>query len=147
MMKALFIDRDGTINYDCPYCKDPKDLKIYDDAVELMKEYQKKGYLIIIITNQSGINRGYFSDSEFHIFNDAVVKALADRGITVRATYYCPHRPDEGCECRKPKPGLVLRAVKDFGIDLRDSLVAGDRQERDGALAENLGIPFILFKR
>ena len=146
-MKALFIDRDGTINYDCPYCKDPKDLRIYDDAVKLMKEYQNKGYLIVIITNQSGINRGYFSDSEFHAFNDAVIKALAERGVTVNATYYCPHRPDEGCECRKPKPGLVLRAVEELGIDLADSIIAGDRQDRDGDLARNLGIPFIHFKR
>lgn len=112
-----------------------------------MKEYQEKGYLIVIITNQSGINRGYFSDYQFHIFNDAVIKALAERGVTVNATYYCPHRPDEGCECRKPRPGLIIRAVKDLGIDLHDSLIAGDRQDIDGALAESLGIPFILFRR
>ncbi|MCL5803853.1 MAG: HAD-IIIA family hydrolase, partial [Candidatus Thermoplasmatota archaeon] len=65
----------------------------------------------------------------------------------VNATYYCPHRPDEGCECRKPKPGLVLRAVEELGIDLADSIIAGDRQDRDGDLARNLGIPFIHFKR
>ena len=112
-----------------------------------MKEYQDKGYLIVIITNQSGINRGYFSDSEFHTFNDAVIKALAERGVTVNSTYYCPHRPDEECECRKPKTGLVLKAVKELKIDLSDSLIAGDRQDRDGELAKNLGIPFILFKR
>ena len=129
------------------YCKDPKDLRIYDDAVKFMKEYQDKGYLIVIITNQSGINRGYFSESEFRVFNDAVVNALAERGVTVNATYYCPHRPDEGCECRKPKTGLVLKAVKELKIDLSDSLIAGDRQDRDGELAKNLGIPFILFKR
>ena len=146
-MKALFIDRDGTINYDCPYCKDPKDLKIYDDAVKLMKDYQDKGYLIVIITNQSGINRGYFSDSMFHVFNNAVIESLAEKGITIKATYYCPHRPDEGCECRKPKPGLVLKAVKDLGIDLHESVIAGDRQDIDGVLAQNLGMPFILFRR
>ena len=68
--KALFIDRDGTINRDCPYCHDLKELYVYDDAVQVMKEYEEKGYLIIIVTNQSGINRGYFTENEFHLFHN-----------------------------------------------------------------------------
>ena len=68
--KALFIDRDGTINKDCPYCHNISDLVLYEDAIKIMNEYQEKGYIIIIITNQSGIGRGYFTEKEFHVFND-----------------------------------------------------------------------------
>jgi histidinol-phosphate phosphatase family protein len=105
--RALFIDRDGTINKDCPYCHDIKDLYIYDDAVEIMKEYKNKVYLVIIITNQSGINRGYFTDQEFRVFHNELLRRLKERGVEVDKTYFCPHRPDENCRCRKPKLGMI----------------------------------------
>jgi len=144
---ALFIDRDGTINRDCPYCRDPSQLYIYEDAVELIREYNKKGYLVVIVTNQSGIGRGYFSESELKAFNDALLNELRLRGARVDALYYCPHTPDDRCGCRKPNTALVERAVKELDIDLSRSVVAGDREDIDGELARRLGIPFIHLNR
>ena len=145
--KALFIDRDGTINKDCPYCHDPNNLIIYDDAVEIMKDYRDRGYLIIIITNQSGINRGYFTDEEFHVFHNELLKQLEERGVVIDKTYYCPHRPDENCECRKPKLGMNKKAMEDFDIDLENSIIVGDRDDMEGRMGRQLGIEYKILKR
>ena len=144
---ALFIDRDGTINRDCPYCHDIKDLYIYEDAVEIMKEYKNKGYLIIIITNQSGINRGYFTDQEFHAFHNELLKRLKERGVEVDKTFYCPHRPDENCRCRKPKLGMIEKAMEEFDIDLKSSIIIGDRDDMEGEMGRLLGIKYRILKR
>jgi len=146
MNKALFIDRDGTINHDCPYCKDPKDLRIYDDAVDIIKDFRKRGFLIVIVTNQSGINRGYFSEAEFEKFNSALLKELEREGAKVDAVYHCPHRPDEGCLCRKPGTGLLLQAARDLDIDLNSSFVVGDRDDVDGEMARRLGMKYMIIK-
>jgi histidinol-phosphate phosphatase family protein len=146
MNKALFIDRDGTINHDCPYCRDPKDLRIYDDAVNIIKDFRKRGFLIVIVTNQSGINRGYFSEAEFEKFNSALLKELERAGAKVDAVYHCPHRPDEGCLCRKPGTGLLLQAARDLDIDLNSSFVVGDRDDVDGEMARRLGMKYMIIK-
>ncbi len=146
MNKALFIDRDGTINHDCPYCKDPKDLRIYDDAVDIIKDFRKRGFLIVIVTNQSGINRGYFSEAEFEKFNSALLNELERAGAKVDAVYHCPHRPDEGCLCRKPGTGLLLQAARDLDIDLNSSFVVGDRDDVDGEMARRLGMKYMIIK-
>lgn len=145
--RALFVDRDGTINRDCPYCHDPKDLWIYEDAVRIMRNYQLDGYAIVMITNQSGINRGYFSESEMTAFNRALLLELEARGVSVNAIYFCPHRPDENCDCRKPKTGLVTRACLEMGIDLKASHVLGDRDDIDGEMARRLGIACTILRR
>jgi D-glycero-D-manno-heptose 1,7-bisphosphate phosphatase len=146
MRKALFIDRDGTINHDCPYCRNPKDLIIYDDAVDIIKNFRKNGYLIVIVTNQSGINRGYFSESEYETFNSVLLEELARRGATVDAVYHCPHTPNEGCLCRKPGTGLVLQAARELNIDLGSSFVVGDRDDVDGEMARRLGMKYMIVK-
>ena len=146
MNKALFIDRDGTINHDCPYCRDPNDLRIYDDAVDIIKDFRKRGFLIVIVTNQSGINRGYFSEAEFEKFNSALLNELERAGAKVDAVYHCPHRPDEGCLCRKPGTGLLLQAVRDLDIDLNSSFVVGDRDDVDGEMARRLGMKYMIIK-
>jgi D-glycero-D-manno-heptose 1,7-bisphosphate phosphatase len=145
--RALFIDRDGTINKDCPYCHDIKDLYIYDDAVEIMKEYKNKGYLIIIITNQSGINRGYFTDQEFHVFHNELLRILKERGVEVDKTYYCPHRPDENCRCRKPKLGMIDKAMEEFDIDIKSSIIIGDRDDMEGEMGRRIGIDYRILER
>ena len=145
--RALFIDRDGTINKDCPYCHDKKDLIIYDDAVEIMKDSRNREYLNIIITNQSGINRGYFTDEEFHVFHNELLKQLEERGVVIDKTYYCPHRPDENCECRKPKLGMIKKAMEDFDIDLENSIIIGDRDDMEGEMGRQLGIEYRILKR
>lgn len=146
MRKALFIDRDGTIIKDVPYSADPGKIVIYDDAVDLMNNYGKKGYLIVIVTNQSGINRGYFSVKDLEKFNSVLTGMLKSRGVRVDAIYFCPHRPDENCRCRKPETGMIMDAVSDLGIDVKHSVMAGDRDDMDGELARRTGMKFILLK-
>ena len=145
--RALFIDRDGTINRDCPYCHDLKDLYIFQDAVEIMKDYRKKGYLIIIITNQSGINRGYFTDEQFHIFHNELLRRLKEMEVEVDETYYCPHRPEENCECRKPQLGMIQKAMENFDIDLKNSVIIGDRDDMEGEMGRKLGIEHLIVNR
>lgn len=140
--RALFIDRDGTINRDCPYCSNPDDLFIYEDTVRIMKQYRNSGYLIIVITNQSGIARGYFTEEQMNAFNARMLQELEKRGVKVDAIYFCPHLPEENCNCRKPKTGLVERAVKEHEILLSQSIMIGDRDDTDGQLARNAGMHF-----
>ncbi len=142
--KALFIDRDGTINHDCPYCRDPSQITLYEDTINLMREYKRKGYLVVIVTNQSGINRGYFSVEELEKFHDELKDRLLKHGVPIDAIYYCPHRPEEKCSCRKPEPGLILNAAADLNIDLAESVVVGDRDDIDGELARRLNIPYTI---
>lgn len=142
--KALFVDRDGTINRDCPYCKDPSQIQIYEDVVGLMKEYQEKGYLIIIVTNQSGINRGYFTLKQFNDFQDELIRTLMDRGVVVKDTFFCPHRPDENCNCRKPNTGLIEEAAKKYDIDISQSIIIGDRDDMEGEIGRKLGMKYII---
>lgn len=145
--KALFIDRDGTINYDCPYCFKPEDLRIYEDSIEIMKNYQENGYLIIIITNQSGISRGYFTIGQMNEFNNAMRKELLKSGVRVDAIFFCPHHPDDHCACRKPGTEMIERAVKDFNIDLEKSMIIGDRDDMEGEMARKLKVNYRIINR
>ncbi|MHB1708366.1 MAG: HAD-IIIA family hydrolase [Thermoplasmataceae archaeon] len=140
--RALFIDRDGTINRDCPYCFKPEDLVIYPDTLKIMREYLKKGYLIIIITNQSGIGRKYFTIEQMNRFNNSMLLDLRRNGVPVNAIYYCPHLPEEGCNCRKPKTAMIEQAAQDFNVDMGKSFVIGDRDDMEGVMARKLGIPY-----
>ena len=135
MKKALFIDRDGTINVDHGYTCKASDLELYLDAVRIIKQYNRKGYLVIVTTNQSGIGRGYYSEKEYKGFNSALAKELEARDARVDAFYHCPHTPQDRCNCRKPNAGMIKRALKDYDIDLSGSIVIGDRDEVDGEMA------------
>ncbi len=145
--KILFIDRDNTINHDCPYCHDPSQLKIFGDSVELMKRYQENGYHIVVLTNQSGINRGYFTVEQMNSFNDALKSELEKRGVHIERIYYCPHRPDENCNCRKPKTELLDRAIRDFDADISQSLIVGDRDDMEGEMARRKGMKYLILDR
>ena len=144
---ALFIDRDGTINKDCPYCHDTSQIDIYMDAVSLIRDYRKLGFLIIVITNQSGLGRHYFSLKDLESFNEELNRRLKGLGAQFDYLYYCPHIPEDNCDCRKPKDGLIRRAVLEHEIDLDSSVVAGDRDDIEGEMARKLGLQFIHFKR
>ncbi len=147
MKKALFIDRDGTINKDCPYCNDISQLEIYPDIIGIMNEYQKNNYIIVIITNQSGIGRGYFTLSQFQEFHNELLRRLEEKGISVTGTYFCPHRPEENCNCRKPALELIFKAAKELNIDIKKSIIIGDRDDIEGEMGRSLGIEYKILKR
>ncbi len=147
MKPALFLDRDGTINKDPGYVHRLEDLQIYPDIPPLIREYRNKGYLVIVITNQSGIGRGLFGEDDYMRFNSAIQGELKKQGLKIDAFYHCPHTPADNCGCRKPKSGLIEAARKDFDIDLKKSVVIGDRDDMDGALARSLGLGYTIVKR
>ncbi len=142
--KALFIDRDGTINYDSGYIHEPDKIKIYADAQNMIKNYKSLGYIIIIVTNQSGIGRKYFTEKDCITFNKELSHRLSDNGAVIDNVYHCPHIPEDNCNCRKPKTGLIEMAVNDYNIDLKNSIVVGDRDDIEGEMARRLGIKYII---
>jgi D,D-heptose 1,7-bisphosphate phosphatase len=126
--KAAFLDRDGTINVDKGYTYKIEDLEFLPGAVEGLKELQKKGYLLIIITNQSGIGRRYYTEKDYKIFMKELYTRLAKQGVKITADYYCPHIPEDNCGCRKPKIELVEKAIKEYNIDPSKSIFIGDKE-------------------
>lgn len=142
MKKAIFLDRDGTINVEKHYLHKIEDFEFLPGVIEGLRLLVKANYLLVIITNQSGIGRGYYSEKDFHKLNDWMLETLDKQHVKVAKVYYCPHLPDANvkeyrvdCECRKPKLGMYMQAVKDFDIDLSQSFVIGDKI-RDCAICE-----------
>ncbi|HEY7865081.1 MAG TPA: D-glycero-beta-D-manno-heptose 1,7-bisphosphate 7-phosphatase [Psychromonas sp.] len=132
--RAVFLDRDGVINVDNGYVSQRDDFEFIDGVIDACKVLKEKGYLIIIITNQSGIARGYFSEEQFHTLTEWMDWSLADRGVDLDGLYYCPHHAEKGvgeykidCDCRKPKPGMLMNAIADLGIDPSQSILVGDK--------------------
>lgn len=125
--KALFLDRDGVINRDFSYVYELEKLEFMPNIFEIVKFFYDKGYLIFIITNQSGVGRGYFSEEQMNIFNDAIIKEFSNHQINIAKIYACLHTPNDNCECRKPKAGMIIKACKEFNIDLANSIFIGDK--------------------
>ena len=138
MHKAVFLDRDGTIARDVPYCSRPEDFELLPDAAEGIKLLNEHGFEVVIVTNQSGIARGYFTERMLARIHEKMITQLAEYGAHLDAIYYCPHHPDDNCDCRKPKPKMVLQAVIDLDIDLSQSYVIGD-SEMHTELAKRAG--------
>jgi D-glycero-D-manno-heptose 1,7-bisphosphate phosphatase len=131
---AVFVDRDGTINVDVDFLSSPSQLQLIPRSAEAIKELNDLGIPVVVITNQSGIARGLYSENDLHRVHDAMDEMLKKYGATILAYYYCPHHPSEGiapyvteCECRKPKSGMLQEAKNTFGFDLRRSFVVGDK--------------------
>jgi histidinol-phosphate phosphatase family protein len=141
--KAVFVDRDGTLNYDNGYTYKTSELKIYEDMIPLLKTYYENGYIIIVITNQSGINRGYYTVEEMDSFNTKLAEIFMKHGIKIEDFFYCPHTPEEACKCRKPETGLIEMAAEKYNIDIKSSIIIGDNDNTDGKMALKLGIKFI----
>ncbi len=135
---AIFLDRDGTINYDKNYLCCEKDLKIYKNIEKALIKAHEHGFKIVIVTNQSGIARKYFTLAQLKKINSKLVAMLKKRGIKIDGLYYCPHGPDDNCKCRKPKPGMALRAAKELNINLKKSYMIGD-SVRDYIFGYNFG--------
>ncbi len=145
-MPAVFVDRDDTLVADVPYCSDPEKVRLLPNVADGLRLMAENGYSIVVITNQSGIGRGYFDESQLRAVNARLRERLRSRGVDFRALYYCPHRPAEGCACRKPRPGLILRAADELDLDLKSSFVIGDR-EADVEAGRTAGTSTILVPR
>lgn len=126
MIKAVFIDRDGTLIEDVPYCSRVEDVRLFPGAAKAIALLSESGYKVIVVTNQSGIGRGYFSDQTVQDIHEHIKSQLALKGACIEAFYYCPHTPMDECGCRKPNPGLIIEAKSDFDIDLSQSFIVGD---------------------
>lgn len=125
--KAIFLDRDGTINEDYEYVYKPEDLKFIDNIENDLLRLQKAGFLLIIITNQSGIGRGFFSEEEANIFNYYLKERLEKKGISITDIFMCPHHPDLNCNCRKPSPRMIKEAMGKYNINPEQSFMIGDK--------------------
>jgi len=127
MSRALFVDRDGTLIEDVGYPKDPADVVLVPGAAAVLRDARRRGYLLVIVTNQSGVARGMFDESVARRVQARVEELFAAEGVRFDGVYFCLHGPHDGCACRKPAPGMLLAAARDLGIDLGASLMVGDK--------------------
>lgn len=146
MNRAVFIDRDGTISEEVGYINHASRFRLFSYSAAAIKHLNENGWLAIVITNQAGVARGYFSEDVVQTVHGAMTKELESGGARLDGIYYCAHHPNLGeppyrfdCDCRKPKPGLISRAAKDFDIDIKASWMVGDRYS-DVELARNAGV-------
>jgi D-glycero-D-manno-heptose 1,7-bisphosphate phosphatase len=144
--RAVFIDRDGTISEEVGYVNHPSRYHVFPYSAEAVRLLNGADYLAVLVTNQAGVARGYFAEEMVGVVHNILTHELGQGGARLDAIYYCPHHPSVGelpyrldCECRKPRPGLIRRAVEEFDIDAAQSWIIGDRHS-DIELARNAGV-------
>ena len=127
--RALFLDRDGTINVEKNYVFRVEDFEFRDGIFELTHSYYMRQYLIFVITNQAGIARGYYTSADVEVLHTWMREQFRERGIELTGIYYCPHHPGitGACTCRKPAPGMILDAIREYGVDACRSVLFGDK--------------------
>ena len=125
--KAIFLDRDGTINVEKNYLYKISELEFEEGCLEGLKLLKEMGYILIVITNQSGIGRGYYTVKEMELLNEHMNNILKKNDSKIEKFYFCPHTTEDNCKCRKPNPELILNAKRDFNIDLSKSYMLGDK--------------------
>ena len=147
---AVFLDRDGTVTEEVGYVNHPKRLRLLPRSAEAVRRLNAAGIAAVVVTNQAGLARDYFSEDVLHQVNAALTAQLKDAGAYLDGVYFCPHHPSEGqppfrtdCDCRKPKPGLLHRAAAELGLDLRASVIVGDKPS-DLAVAPAVGARSVL---
>lgn len=144
--KAVFLDRDGVINRNRDdYVKSIEEMELLPDVSKAINLLNNANFLVVIISNQSAINRGLLTTKTVRKIHDFLQKELIHDNAKIDAIYFCPHRPDENCDCRKPMPKLILRSAKDLEINLSESYMIGDR-DSDRISAERAGVKFISMK-
>jgi len=144
--KAIFLDRDGTLNTDSGYVYQIKDIEIIEGIIDALKIFQNEGYLLIVVTNQSGVSRGYYKEEDVVNFNNAIKTILTKKGVNIDQFYVCPHLPEDNCVCRKPLPYLLYRAMGDYNIDPNLSFMFGDKIT-DVVCGENASIRSFLITK
>lgn len=135
-ISAIFLDRDGTINIDHGYVSEIDNFEFIEGVIEAMAELKAMGYALVLVTNQSGIGRGYYSEDQFLHLTEWMDWSLADRGVDLDGIYYCPHHPDaiieeykKECDCRKPATGMFMDAKAQLNIDMASSYMVGDKKK------------------
>lgn len=148
---AVFLDRDGVLNVDRGYLYKREDLEWMPGAIDAIKMLNDKGYLVFVVTNQSGIARGFFEEDDVYALHSYMAEEVERRNAVIHYFYFCPHHPEgmvekysKVCRCRKPLPGLIEQACQEWPIDLKASFLIGD-MERDIEAANDAGIPGYLF--
>jgi D-glycero-D-manno-heptose 1,7-bisphosphate phosphatase len=147
LRKALFLDRDGVINVDHGYVHTPEQTEWVPGIFDVCARARDAGYVLVVITNQAGIARGYYSEDEFLQYTRWIHGEFRAKGVPLAATYYCPHHPESGvgllrvkCDCRKPNPGMLLAAARDLSLSLSDSVMIGDMpKDREASLRAGVG--------
>ena len=140
---AVFLDRDGTINEEMGYINDLSRLRLLPGVADALKRLKEHGFLLIVVTNQSGPARGYFPESLVYETNELLQKRLKKKGVSIDDFFICFHHPEDNCPCRKPKPGLIIQALEKYPIELKKSYLIGDKII-DIETAKNAGIKGIL---
>ena len=125
---AIFLDRDGTLNVDKGYVSKAEQWEWTPGAVEAIRGFNSLGFCVVVVSNQSGIGRGYYKKEDVDQLHRFVNERLGEHGAKIDAFYFCPHRPEGGCDCRKPRPGLIFQARSAQGIDLGKSFMVGDKE-------------------
>lgn len=149
---ALFLDRDGVINEDTGYAHRPEDIVFLPGIFRLVATANGLGMPVIVVTNQAGIARGYYSEESFHALMDWMKRQFLQNGARLDAVYHCPHHPQHGlgayktvCSCRKPAPGMLLQAAAAYRVDMPSSVLIGDKiHDVEAAIAAGVGIPLLL---
>ena len=137
--RAAFLDRDGVINHDVSYLARPEDFVLIDGVIEALRWLADAGYALIVVTNQSGIGRGYYTTADYERVTERMRSLLAAQDLTFALILHCPHTPADHCDCRKPKPGMLLRGASLSGISLANSVLFGDK-ESDIAAGRAAGV-------
>ena len=139
MLKLVILDRDGVINVDSPeYIKSPDEWHAIPGSLEAIARLNKAGFKVAIATNQSGVGRGYYDLAMLEKINQKMLDEMKKVGAHIDALFYCPHKPEDNCDCRKPKPGLLLKIAEYLKIDLKDAIMIGD-SVRDIEAAQTAG--------
>lgn len=141
-MKAVFFDRDNTLIIDSHYMHDVKDLKFYPETFSVLATLRDRGYKFFIISNQSGIGRGYFKQQQLDVFHHAMEQQFEQHNIFFEEIAYCPHAPIDQCDCRKPSPKILLELIQRYGVDKENAYMVGDR-DTDYQCGINAGIKAI----
>ena len=126
--KIVFLDRDGVINKEVGYLHKIEDFEFINGVFDACVYFQSLGYQLIIVTNQSGIGRGYYNENDFRIVNNWMLQQFKNQGINILDVFFCPHSPESTCDCRKPKPGMFNQANDKYNIDMKKSWMIGDKE-------------------